>query len=259
MKIKAIFIALLIFFLFQIEESYGQISKVEYYTFTKNTIDTTSIRSYLLFDNYKSLFVWKSLYQERKSSKKVSDDDSSQITFKKVYKDTIGTRVFNNYSNDKLILREPLLDENFTVIDNKLEIKWKFSNEFKDISGFNCQKATAFFRGRYYIAWFTTKIPVPSGPWKLNGLPGLILEAYDKDREVNFLFKKLYKCNNCCEKVEILINDKTIAIKNFVKEKDNMYQKILTQALSKLPRGVKVENLKTYERNGIELKYEWED
>ena len=46
--------------------------------------------------------------------------------------------------------------------------------------------ATSDFRGRRWTAWFATDIPVSDGPWKLGGLPGLILEAYDKGHQYTF-------------------------------------------------------------------------
>ena len=46
--------------------------------------------------------------------------------------------------------------------------------------------ATSDFRGRRWTAWFATDIPVSDGPWKLGGLPGLILEAYDQGDDYRY-------------------------------------------------------------------------
>lgn len=42
------------------------------------------------------------------------------------------------------------------------------------------------FRGRVYTVWFTNEIPVSFGPWKLNGLPSVILEAQDETKTFMF-------------------------------------------------------------------------
>lgn len=70
-------------------------------------------------------------------------------------------------------------------------MNWKIEKETKKIGSFQCKKATTKFRGRSYTAWFTIDIAVPFGPWKLNGLPGLILEAYDTDKFVSWYFKSV--------------------------------------------------------------------
>ena len=49
----------------------------------------------------------------------------------------------------------------------------------KKIGDFECQKASGYFRGRSYTAWFANKITSHFGPWKLFDLPGLIFQTYD--------------------------------------------------------------------------------
>ena len=56
----------------------------------------------------------------------------------------------------------------------------------KEILGYTCQLATTQFKGRKWSAWYTEDIPLDCGPWKLCGLPGLILSAYDSQRQFIF-------------------------------------------------------------------------
>ncbi|MDR3287314.1 MAG: GLPGLI family protein [Prevotellaceae bacterium] len=59
------------------------------------------------------------------------------------------------------------------------KFEWKFHPDTTTILGYKCMKATTTFRGRNYEVWFTPFIPIRYGPWKFNGLPGLILKATD--------------------------------------------------------------------------------
>lgn len=63
---------------------------------------------------------------------------------------------------------------------------WSFTADTLTVLGYVCQKATTFFRGRNYEAWFALEIPIKDGPWKLYGLPGLILKATTDDNSFVF-------------------------------------------------------------------------
>jgi GLPGLI family protein len=65
-------------------------------------------------------------------------------------------------------------------------MSWKISQETQTICGYKCQKATCHWRGRDFVAWFTTAIPIRRGPWKFGGLPGLILKVYDTNHFYTF-------------------------------------------------------------------------
>jgi GLPGLI family protein len=71
------------------------------------------------------------------------------------------------------------------------KIQWKIFPETKNIGSYNCQKALGICKGREYIAWFCADIPYNAGPWKLQGLPGLILEAVDSKNHVSFKFNRI--------------------------------------------------------------------
>lgn len=72
----------------------------------------------------------------------------------------------------------------FVYPDSVPSLEWSFNDEETDsIIGYDCRKATVEFAGRSYIAWFTPEIPLPFGPYKFGGLPGLILKLEDAERQ----------------------------------------------------------------------------
>lgn len=72
----------------------------------------------------------------------------------------------------------------FVYSDSVPSLEWNFSDEETDtILGYECRKATTEFAGRTYTAWFTTEIPLPFGPYKFGGLPGLILKIEDAEQQ----------------------------------------------------------------------------
>jgi len=84
-----------------------------------------------------------------------------------------------NYTSDGLMTTYQCVEDYETQ-------KWDIKDSTKQVVGYSCQLASCTFRGREYFAWFTLDIPISDGPWKLNGLPGLILEAYDSADHYHF-------------------------------------------------------------------------
>jgi len=89
--------------------------------------------------------------------------------------------LYKNYPTNRATITDisSMLQENYLYEEDLYVFNWKILPDKQNILSYNCQKATMSFRGRDYVAWFTTEIPVTNGPWKFGGLPGLILKLSD--------------------------------------------------------------------------------
>ena len=99
------------------------------------------------------------------------------------------------FRNHLVKIESPFLSNTFIFDDTIPKIHWKVLEEFRIIGNYKCQKATGFFAGRQYEAWFCPEFALNAGPWKLCGLPGLIFEANDSRNQVKFVFNAISKMN----------------------------------------------------------------
>ncbi|MDR2651469.1 MAG: GLPGLI family protein, partial [Prevotellaceae bacterium] len=87
---------------------------------------------------------------------------------------------YTNYPKKGNIRVSTAIYENEYVYDETIpKFDWKIQADTTTILGYKCIKAITTFRGRTYEIWFTPFVPVRQGPWKFNGLLGLILKASD--------------------------------------------------------------------------------
>jgi GLPGLI family protein len=56
---------------------------------------------------------------------------------------------------------------------------WVITPTTATVAGYACQRATTSFGRRTWEAWFTRTVPIPDGPYKFYGLPGLIVKVGD--------------------------------------------------------------------------------
>lgn len=95
---------------------------------------------------------------------------------------------YKNYPEKGKTLMLETVGETKCQIEEKIETpEWTIlPDSTADIMGYPCQLAVTHFKGRQWYAWYTEDIPIDEGPWKLRGLPGLILKAYDSSRQFIF-------------------------------------------------------------------------
>jgi GLPGLI family protein len=85
----------------------------------------------------------------------------------------------------------PLYPNRIYILKEKIpSIDWIIMKETRKIGNLQAIHAKGVFGGRTYNVWFTPDIPIPFGPYKLGGLPGLILEAYSEDGIVKYKFER---------------------------------------------------------------------
>ena len=95
--------------------------------------------------------------------------------------------LYKNYPEGKMTtFTNDFLRVSFFYEEDYMPQEWIIADYTKQILGYTCKKAVCDFRGRHWIAWFAIDIPIKEGPWKLNGLPGLILEAYDSNKDYHY-------------------------------------------------------------------------
>ena len=101
--------------------------------------------------------------------------------------------VKKNRQLDKIIVADYIrVSKDYLKYKEDLNLfQWTIDSEKKIINDYPCQKATTRFSGRDYTAWFTGEIPISDGPYKFNGLPGLIIELYDTDDHYHYLLTSL--------------------------------------------------------------------
>ena len=104
--------------------------------------------------------------------------------------------IYKNYPQGKMTVTDGLTLQYYEYEDELNAQQWEIRDSIKTILNYSCQMAVCDFRGREWTAWFTTDIPVSDGPWKLSGLPGLIMEAYDKGSQYVFTIVGLQKVDD---------------------------------------------------------------
>ena len=75
------------------------------------------------------------------------------------------------------IFSEKKIYENSYFIKEKIpQIQWKWTDETRDIAGFQCRRANALILDSVYVvAFYTNQITTEGGPESFTGLPGMIL------------------------------------------------------------------------------------
>jgi len=151
----------------------------------------------------------------------------------------------------KKIQEVKYLKEEFVVQDTLNLPNWNILDEIKTINNHQCRKAITTFKGRNYEVWFTFDYPTKFGPWKLNGLPGLIIIAQDEKNEVFFEATEINKTNDSIEKPNT--SDKVITTSEYFLEIQKNQKNIEERLKSMGDRNTKID-IKFNKKNSLEIE-----
>ena len=85
--------------------------------------------------------------------------------------------VWTDYPEGKVTVRDAIPPTIYETQEERKPINWELSDDTLTVAGFLCKLATCQLHGRKWTALYSEDIPTSAGPWKLCGLPGLVLKA----------------------------------------------------------------------------------
>lgn len=94
--------------------------------------------------------------------------------------------IYKNYPEGKLTHTEKICQDWFRYEEDMPQFEWEMTDSVANVLGYKCQSARCKFRGREWTVFYTEEIPLSEGPWKLHGLPGLIMKATDEKGHYSF-------------------------------------------------------------------------
>lgn len=85
--------------------------------------------------------------------------------------------VYTDLSNKRIVSQKDLSGDFLLLTDSMRNIKWKITDETREVMGYQCRRANALVLDSVYVvAFYTDDIHVSGGPELFSGLPGMILE-----------------------------------------------------------------------------------
>ena len=85
--------------------------------------------------------------------------------------------VWTGYPDGKMTVRDAIMPTPYETCEERKPIKWTLNDDTLTVGGYLCKTAICQLHGRKWTVRYNEDIPSSAGPWKLFGLPGLILEA----------------------------------------------------------------------------------
>ncbi len=187
-------------------------------------------QSSLILLGSRGLFVWGKPLEIREEQK----PNEFHLTIGGA--DSLGSYTYTDLREDRMYSRIPFQDaRSYQVCESMPDIPWTLGDETRQIGPYRCERATGSFRGRRYEVWFAPEVSVGIGPWKLHGLPGLVVLARDDSGEIVFRLNTLKRYPG--EFPEVHLEEDCLDVKGYERLQKEWADILMKRMNAKLPRG----------------------
>lgn len=228
----------IILFVIAIFCSYAiQAQDIVVYYQQKINLGQVEVSNYELYTTKNQSLYFDVTKKKAASLKETQEDNLNTIN---IIEERQPNHIYIDLSHKALYESTYLGKNNIVIKENLYPFKWNITNESKQVDQYICTKATTKFRGRNYEAWFTEEIPIQSGPWKMHGLPGLILELYDTEHLIVIQARKITTDGLSKEQTNLINKIQKTKTVNF-REHNVLFKKhaqeLINQMATKMPEG----------------------
>ncbi|HEY9260486.1 GLPGLI family protein [Chitinophaga sp.] len=124
-------------------------------------------------------------------------------------------KVYSNFSTDTVLTEKQAFEQVFFMKDAAKKLKWKLTEETREIAGYECHRANALlFDSIYVVAFYTDEIPTRGGPESFNGLPGMILGVAIPHQHITIFAESVTLMDTAPEKWKMPAPGKSALINN---------------------------------------------
>lgn len=134
--------------------------------------------------------------------------------------------VYEEFETGNKLIKKFVMGKTYTLTGDSLpEIKWKLTDEKKDIAGYSCRRANGLlFDSIYVVGFFSEEFAVQGGPENFRGLPGMILGIALPNEHISWFASKVELAEPNIEQIKV---------ENQISYSE--YDKILNKRLRRIP------------------------
>lgn len=186
----------------------------------------------LLLGKNISKFVSKASFTIDTASRKFTSDEQvmQYHSNPQVPRSGITYQILKNYPKGKISFIQHIPSETYRFEEELNLFEWEITGDTNTICGYRCQKAACEFGGRSWIAWFSPDLPYSDGPYKFNGLPGLIVKVYDTRNHYDFEMQSVNRLEPPLM-MDIRVKDYIVTTREgFFRAEDSFREDIISRA-----------------------------